>query len=107
MVQKSVCDREVESEDDGEEIDHHHVTDEKDRDQNHESAAQAENVVKGDRQETEIAIGASHVIEVTEICVGEIHVAPVAMSEVLEAMFGDLGMTFVDLELTSGKNHSH
>ena len=104
-VPKSVCDREVENGDGEEEIDHHHVIVEKDRDQNHESAVQVANVVRGDRQETEIEIEASHVTEVTEICVGVIHVARVVMSGVLEAMFGDLDMTFVDLVLILGKTH--
>ena len=104
-VPKSVCDREVENEDGEEEIDHHHVIVEKDRDQNHENAVQVANVVRGDHQETEIAIEASHVTEVIEICVGVIHVARVAMSGVLEAMFGDLDMTFVDLVLILGKTH--
>lgn len=83
-----------------EEIDHHHVTVEKDRDQNHESAEQVANVVRGDHQEIEIATEASHVIEVTEIFVGVIHVARVETSVVLEAMFVDLDMTSVDLVLT-------
>ena len=95
----------MENEDGEEEIDHHHVIVEKDRDQNHESAVQVANVVRGDHQETEIAIEASHVTEVIEICVGVIHVARVAMSGVLEAMFGDLDMTFVDLVLILGKTH--
>ena len=103
-VQKSVYDREVESVDGEEEIDHHHVTVEKDRDQNHESAEQVANVVRGDHQEIEIATEASHVIEVTEIFVGVIHVARVETSVDLEAMSVDLGMTSVDLVLTLGRS---
>ena len=104
-VQKSVYDREVESVDGEEEIDHHHVTVEKDRDQNHVSAEQVANVVRGDHQEIEIATEASHVIEVTEIFVGVIHVARVETSVVLEAMCVDLDMTSVDLVLTLGRSH--
>ena len=104
-VPKSVYDREVESVDGEEEIGHHHVTVEKDRDQNHESAEQVANVVNEDRQGTEIAIEASHVIEVIEIFVGVIHVARVETSVDLEAMSVDLGMTSVDLVLTLGRSH--
>ena len=104
-VPKSVYDREVESVDGEEEIDHHHVTVEKDRDQNHESAEQVANVVRGDHQEIEIATEASHVIEVTEIFVGVIHVARVETSVVLEAMCVDLDMMSVDLVLTLGRSH--
>ena len=104
-VPKSVYDREVESVDGDEEIDHHHVTVEKDRDQNHVSAEQVANVVRGDHQEIEIATEASHVIEVTEIFVGVIHVARVETSVVLEAMCVDLDMMSVDLVLTLGRSH--
>ena len=94
----------MESVDGEEEIDHHHVIVEKDRDQNHESAEQVANVVNEDPQGTEIAIEASHVIEVIEIFVGVIHVARVETSVDLEAMSVDLGMTFVDLVLTLGRS---
>ena len=104
-VPKSVYDREVVSADGEEEIDHHHVTVEKDRDQNHVSAEQVANVVRGDHQEIEIATEASHVIEVTEIFVGVIHVARVETFVVLEAMCVDLDMTSVDLVLTLGRSH--
>ena len=103
MALKLVFDQVVENEDDAEEIDHHHVTDENDRDQNHENGVQVASVVNVDHQEIAIATEANRGIEVTVICVGVTHVARVAMSEVQEAMFGDLDMTFEDLELTSGK----
>ena len=102
MALKLVCDQVVANEDDAEEIDHHHVIDENDRGQNHENGVQVESVVNVDRQEIAIATEANREIEVTVICVGVTHVARVAMSEVQEAMFGDLDMTFEDLELTSG-----
>ena len=102
MALKLVCDQVVENEDDAEEIDHHHVTDENDRDQNHESVVQVASVVNEGHRGIAIAIEANRGIEAIAICVGVTHVVPVAMSEVQEAMFVDLGMTFEDPELTSG-----